>query len=230
MEKSHISIKNWSDDDKPREKLVLKGKQSLSNAELMAILLGSGSRDESALELSKKILNKFENSLHQLGKANLKQLTSFKGMGVAKAVTIISALELGRRRKEEEPKEIKKITSSKDVFTVMQPFIGDLQHEEFWLLLLDNANKVIATKQLSRGGITATIVDCRIIFKMALEANAVSIILCHNHPSGKTTPSEADITVTKKVVTMGKTLEIPILDHIIITETSYYSFADEGNI
>lgn len=228
MDNSSISIKNWSEDDQPREKLMLKGKSVLSDAELIAILIGSGSKNESAVELSKKILASVGNNLNELGKLNLSQLCNFKGIGEAKAVTIIAAMELARRRRSEEVIELTKITSSKIIFEIMQPIIGELPHEEFWVLYLNNANKVIAKNQLSKGGMTGTVVDVRIIFKSALESGAVAIVLCHNHPSGNLKPSEADKEITKKVKIAGKSLDINVLDHLIVTQNGYYSFADEG--
>ncbi|RZL33792.1 MAG: JAB domain-containing protein [Pedobacter sp.] len=222
-----FSIKQWAEDDKPREKLMLKGKQALSDAELLAILIGSGSRNESAVDLSKRILSSV-NNLKSLGKLTLSQLMQFKGIGEAKAVTILAAMELGRRRGSEDESDLKKITSSKSAFEIMQPIIGDLLHEEFWVLFLNNSNKVIYKSQLSKGGITGTVVDVRIIFKMAFEQNAVSLILCHNHPSGVLQASEADKQITKKIKEAGKMLEINVLDHLIITTYSYLSFADEG--
>lgn len=224
----NFSIKNWAEDDKPREKLMLKGKGALSDAELVAILIGSGSRNESAVSLSKRILASVNNNLNALGKLSLKQLIEFKGIGEAKAITIAAALELGRRRREEESLELQKITSSKAVFEMMQPIIGELPHEEFWVLYLNNSNKVIYKSQLSKGGITGTVVDVRLLFKTALEHNATSIILTHNHPSGKLEASDADKEITKKLKLAGEQLDIRILDHIIITETGYLSFQDEG--
>jgi DNA repair protein RadC len=228
MEQNNFSIKHWAEDDKPREKLMFKGKAALSDAELIAILIGSGSRNESAVQLSKKILTSVDNNLNALGKLSIKQLMEFKGIGEAKAITIIAALELGRRRRAEETVELKKITSSKAVFEIMQPIIGELPHEEFWILFLNNSNKVIYKTQLSKGGITGTVVDIRLVFKMALEQNATSIILTHNHPSGKLQASDADIQITKKLKLAGQQLDITILDHIIITENGFYSFQDEG--
>jgi DNA repair protein RadC len=228
MEQNNFSIKHWAEDDKPREKLMFKGKAALSDAELIAILIGSGSRNESAVQLSKKILTSVDNNLNALGKLSIKQLMEFKGIGEAKAITIIAALELGRRRRTEETVELKKITSSKAVFEIMQPIIGELPHEEFWILFLNNSNKVIYKTQLSKGGITGTVVDIRLVFKMALEQNATSIILTHNHPSGKLQASDADIQITKKLKLAGQQLDITILDHIIITENGFYSFQDEG--
>lgn len=224
---SSFPIKQWAEDDKPREKLMLKGKQVLSDAELLAILIGSGSRNESAVDLSKRILSSVSN-LKALGRLTLKQLTEFKGIGEAKGITILAAMELGRRRGSEEEVELKKITSSKSAFDIMHPIIGDLMHEEFWVLYLNNSNKVIYKSQLSKGGITGTIVDIRIVFKTAFEQNATSIILCHNHPSGTLVASDADKQITKKLKEAGKMLEINILDHLIVTSSSYMSFADEG--
>jgi DNA repair protein RadC len=224
----YTPINQWAEVDRPREKFLLKGKSSLSDSELLAILIGSGSRNESAVQLCQRILASANNNLNQLGKLSIAQLTEFKGIGEAKAITIAAALELGRRRRSEDAEELKKITSSKAVFEIMQPIIGELPHEEFWILYLNNSNKVIHKAQLSKGGITGTVVDIRIVFKTAFEQNATSIILTHNHPSGKLMASQADIEITKKLKLAGEQLEILILDHIIITEAGYYSFQDEG--
>lgn len=228
MENSHFPIRNWSEDDKPREKLMLKGKSALSDAELIAILIGSGSRNESAVDLSKRILSSVANNLNALGKLSMAQLMNFKGIGEAKAISIMAAMELGRRRRAEEAVELTKITSSKSVFEIMQPIIGELPHEEFWILYLNNSNKVISKAQLSVGGITGTLVDVRLVFKMALEKGATALILCHNHPSGTLIPSDADKQITKKLKMAGDSLEIKVLDHLIVTETKYFSFVDEG--
>jgi DNA repair protein RadC len=228
MENNHFPIKNWSEDDKPREKLMLKGKSVLSDAELIAILIGSGSRNESAVDLSKRILASVANNLNALGKLSMSQLMEFKGIGEAKAISIIAAMELGRRRRAEEAIELTKITSSKIVFEMMQPIIGELPHEEFWILYLNNSNKVISKTQLSIGGITGTLVDVRLVFKMALEKGAVALILCHNHPSGTLIPSDADKQITKKLKVAGDSLDVKVLDHLIVTETKYFSFVDEG--
>ena len=227
-ENSFFPITNWSEDDKPREKLMLKGKSVLSDAELIAILIGSGSRNESAVGLSKRILASVDTNLNALGKLSISQLIAFKGIGEAKAISIIAALELGRRRRSEEAVELKKVTSSKVIFEIMQPIIGELPHEEFWIIYLNNSNKVISKSQLSKGGITGTLVDVRIVFKTALEMGATALILCHNHPSGTLIPSDADKQITKKLKLAGDSLEIKVLDHLIVTETSYFSFADEG--
>lgn len=223
-----FSIKYWAEDDQPREKLMLKGKAALSDAELIAILIGSGSRNESAVELSKRILASTGNNLNALGKMSLKQLMEFKGIGEAKAITIAAAMELGRRRREEEGVELKKITSSEAVFDIMQPIVGELPHEEFWVIYLNNSNKVIYKSQLSKGGITGTVVDVRIVFKTALEQNAVAIILCHNHPSGVLQASEQDKQITRQLKQAGQTMSINVLDHVIVTEKGYLSFVDEG--
>lgn len=223
-----LSIKKWAEDDRPREKLLQKGKLSLSDSELIAILIGSGSKNESAVELAKKILSSTKNNLNELGKLSISQLCKFKGIGPAKAVAIVAALELGRRRRLEEALEQKKIGSSHSVFEIMQPVIGELAHEEFWILYLNNSNKVIEQFQISKGGITGALVDVRITLKKALEVGAVSIILAHNHPSGNLKASEADKQLTKKLKTAAESLDIKILDHIIVTEKSYLSFADEG--
>jgi DNA repair protein RadC len=228
MENSSFPIRSWSEDDKPREKLMLKGKSVLSDAELIAILIGSGSRNESAVDLSKRILGSVANNLNALGKMSILQLMDFKGIGEAKAISIIAALELGRRRRAEDAVELIKITSSKKIFEMMQPIIGELQHEEFWIIYLNNSNKVIMKSQLSKGGITGTVVDVRLVFKTALETGATGLILCHNHPSGALLPSDADKQITRKLKLAGESLEIKVLDHLIVTETSYFSFADEG--
>ncbi|MCG9970125.1 RadC family protein [Christiangramia crocea] len=227
-EQVNLSIKKWAEADRPREKLLQKGKASLSDSELIAILLGSGSKNESAVELSKRILSSTLNNLNELGKLSVNQLCKFKGVGPAKAVAIVAALELGRRRRLEEALEQKKITSSRSVYEIMLPVIGELPHEEFWIIYLNNSNKVIEKFQISKGGITGTLVDVRITLRKALELGAVSIILIHNHPSGNLKASEADKQLTKKLKTAAESLDIKVLDHIIVTEKSYLSFADEG--
>ena len=224
----YTPIHQWAEDDRPREKFLLKGKAALSDSELLAILIGSGSRNESAVQLCQRILASSENNLNTLGKMSVSQLMQFKGIGEAKAISIAAALELGRRRRAEEAVELKKISSSKAVFEIMQPIIGELPHEEFWVLYLNNSNKVIYKAQLSKGGITGTVVDIRLLLKMALEQNATAVLLTHNHPSGKLLASDADIQITKKIKEAGKTLEIHVLDHIIITENGYLSFQDAG--
>jgi DNA repair protein RadC len=224
----YTPINQWAEDDRPREKFLLKGKSTLSDSELLAILIGSGSRNESAVQLCQRILASAENNLNTLGKISVAQLMKFKGIGEAKAISIAAALELGRRRRAEDAIDLKKITSSKAVFNIMQPIIGELPHEEFWVLYLNNSNKVIYKAQLSKGGITGTVVDIRLVFKIAFEQNATGLILSHNHPSGKLIASEADLKITKRIKEAGQTLEIQVLDHIIITENGYLSFQDEG--
>jgi len=225
-----FSIKNWSQDDQPREKLLHKGKAVLSDAELLAILIGSGTKNESAVELCKRIMASVDNNLNALGKLSIKQLMLFKGIGEAKAITIAAALELGRRRRDEEPLEKKQISSSKSVFELMQPIMGELQHEEFWIIYLNNSNKIIQKNQLSKGGITGTLVDVRLVLKTALEVGATGLILAHNHPSGTLKPSDADKQITNKLKLAAQNLDIKVLDHLIITENAYFSFADENLI
>lgn len=227
-EKQNIGIRSWAEEDRPREKLLGKGRQILSEAELIAILIGSGSRNETAVELSKRILASTGNNLNELGKFSVKDLMQFNGIGEAKAISIIAALELGRRRKETEAVKRDKINASKDVFDIMQPLLIDLPHEEFWLLLLNRANAVIKKELISRGGVAGTVVDTRIIFKEAVQNYASSIIICHNHPSGNLKPSEADKRITKNIKEAGRIMEVPLFDHLIITDSGYYSFADEG--
>jgi len=221
-----FSIKQWNEDDQPREKLILKGKIALSDAELVAILIGSGNRQESAVDLSKRILASVNNNINDLAKLTVENLTVFKGIGEAKAISIITALELGKRRRLEKALEKPKITSSKAAFEIMQPIIGDLQHEEFWIIYLDNSNKIIDKTQLSKGGITGTVVDTRLILKKAIECAAVGIILCHNHPSQNLKPSISDKNLTQKIKAAGEILDIKVLDHLIITQNDYFSFAD----
>jgi DNA repair protein RadC len=225
--KSFFSIKSWSVEDRPREKLLIKGKNSLSKAELVAILIGSGNKDESAVDLSKRILASVNFSLHELGKLTVKKLTKFKGIGQAKAITIVSALELSRRRRSERALIKKKIDSSRSVFELMQPIIGELFHEEFWVIYLNSSNKVLMKSFLSKGGITSTSVDLRLILKSALQIGAVGLVLAHNHPSGALRPSGADKNITKKIKQAAEILDIKVVDHLIITENSYFSFADK---
>ena len=226
----NISIKDWAHDDRPREKLVIKGKGALSDAELVAILIASGNRDESAVELSKRILQSLGNNLNRLAKLSVNDLIKFKGIGEAKAISIIASLELGRRRRTADVLEKAKIGGSKDAFQILQLKLEDLPHEEFWVMLLNRANKVIDTKLVGRGGVSSTIVDSKVLFSFALESLASGIILAHNHPSGNLKPSNSDIRLTKKIVDAGKIMEVPILDHIIVGDNDYFSFADEGLI
>ncbi|MCW3807395.1 RadC family protein [Plebeiibacterium marinum] len=226
-----LSIKNWAVEDRPREKLITKGLSSLSNAELIAILIGSGNRKESAVDVSKRILHDVNNNLNELGKKSIDHLQKqYHGIGQAKAISIVAAMELGRRRKLNEIQEKSQITCSRDIFELMHPTLGDIPHEEFWVVLLNRSNKVITTQKISQGGIAGTVIDCRLIMKSAIEQLASSIILCHNHPSGNKTPSSQDKTITKKLTEAGKIMDIPVLDHIIVADGRYYSFADEGEM
>ncbi|MDM1043831.1 JAB domain-containing protein [Myroides sp. 1354] len=244
MSKIRKPINAWADDDRPREKLMLKGKCALSDAELIAILIGSGNKEESAIDLSRRILQATESSLAELARQSVLSLQRFKGIGEAKAIAIVAALELGQRRRMADKMDRTKITCSQDVFELMQPKIGELTHEEFWVIFLNNANHVrgivanhterfikhqlIDAVNISKGGVTGTVVDLRILFKLALEKQATAVILVHNHPSGKLFPSEADLQITKKIKDAGKIMDIAILDHFIITEHDYYSFVDHG--
>ncbi len=223
-----LPISQWSIDDRPREKLLLKGNAALSDAELLAILIGSGSRNESAVELAKRMFQDNAQNINKLARLTLGDLQKFKGIGQAKAVTIAAALELGKRRRLETALQVPKITSSKSVFELMQPIVGDLLHEEFWVVYLNNSNKVIIKQQLSKGGLTGTLVDTRLIYKKAIEVGATGIILCHNHPSEKLSPSQSDKEITRKIKEAGIVMDIAVLDHLIITEKAYFSFADEG--
>ncbi|MDP2724088.1 MAG: DNA repair protein RadC [Bacteroidales bacterium] len=229
MEK--IPIRQWSEDDRPREKMMLKGKGQLSKAELIAILIGSGNTDESAVALSKRILNSVDNNLAELSRLSISDLSRFKGIGSAKAISIVAALELGRRRRADDVLiNQKKITSSLDAYNLLYADLSDKYHEEFWVLLLDRANKVIRKVNISEGGLAGTVADPKKIFQLALEQHASGIILAHNHPSNNLLPSSNDMDLTKKIVSGGKSLDINILDHLIIGNDKFYSFADEGNM
>ena len=225
-----FSIKHWSKDDRPREKLLRKNRSVLSDAELVAILIGSGSSGESAVSLAKRILAKANNNLNLLGKLSVQQLMKFNGIGEAKAVSIIAALELGRRRRNEAREKVAKISNSRSAFELLQPTLGELPHEEFWIVYLNNANRVMQMSQLSKGGITGTLVDVRLVIKEALEVGAVALLLAHNHPSGTLKPSKADVQITEKLKTAATAMDIRILDHLIITTDHYFSFADESMI
>jgi DNA repair protein RadC len=228
--KEMLNIKEWAVADRPREKLAEKGASSLSHSELLAIIIGSGTKSKTAVELGKQILNSVSGELNKLAAFNIPDFTKFNGIGKAKAISIIAAMELGRRRLEEPRLEIASLTNSKDVATVFHFMLADIKHEEFWILLLNRANKMISKHLISSGGIAGTAVDLKIIFKLAIENLASSIILCHNHPSGNLKPSDADIRITKKIKDSGNLLDIKILDHIIIAGQEYYSFADQGII
>jgi DNA repair protein RadC len=223
-----LNIKSWAAEDRPREKLLLKGKAALSDAELIAILLGTGTASMSAVDVAKNILQAVNNDLNELARLTVKDLTKIKGIGEAKAITIVSALELGRRRKEISTEERPKITGSKDIYELLKAELLDIPHEAFWIVLLNRANRVIKKHQISQGGVTGTVADPKIIFKIALEELASGVILAHNHPSGNLTASQADLDLTKKLKESGKLLEIQVLDHVIIAGKKYMSFADEG--
>lgn len=225
---NHLNILSWAEEDRPREKLLLKGKAALSDAELIAILIGSGTRSISAVDVAKMILGNADYDLNKLAKFSVKDLRKTKGIGEAKAITIVSALELGRRRNESDFSEKVKITCSNDIYQLIKPELMDLRKEEFWVILMDRANQVIKKEQISSGGISGTVADPKIIFKAALDQYASSIILIHNHPSGNLKPSRADIDLTKKMKEAGKLLEIPVLDHIIFSDEGFLSFADDG--
>ena len=223
-----LSIKNWSEKDQPREKLMAQGRQVLSDAELIAILIGSGNREESAIELCKKILNNSSNNLNELAKLSVIDLMKFKGIGEAKAISIVAALELGRRRKSEAVIDKVKLTSSKEAYEYLRPVLEDLPHEEFWILFLNRANKIIGKQLIGRGGISQTTADVKIVFKKSIDKQASAIILAHNHPSGNIKPSESDIQLTRKIKKGSELLDIQVLDHLIIGDGNYFSFNDSG--
>jgi len=229
-EYTNLSIRNWAVEDRPREKMMTKGIQSLSDSELIALLIGSGTRKVSAVELARQILNRAGNNLDKLGKFSISDLKKLKGIGQARATSIVAALELGRRRKTTDTPESSKITGSADVFNLMYPVLSDLSHEEFWVLILNRSNRVIESRRISQGGITGTVTDIRMILKMALEDLATSLILCHNHPSGNLQPSEADISVTHRLKEAASLMDITLLDHIIVADKKYFSFADDNLI
>ena len=226
-----LNIKDWAEEDRPREKMLLKGVSALSDAELLGILIGSGNKSETAVELSQRILHSVSNNLNTLGKLEIKDLIKdFKGIGEAKAITIVAALELGKRRKLSEALVSPQITSSKDVYDIFHPILADLKHEEVWVLFLNRANKVVKNIQISKGGLTATVVDIRLIMKEGIQSLASAMVLCHNHPSGNTHPSDDDDQITKRLKDAGHIMDIRLLDHIIICDNSYYSYMDTGRL
>lgn len=227
-EESRLSIRDWAKDDRPREKLMTMGAGSLSDAELIAILIRAGSTKESALDLAKRIMGQVGNDLHRLGGMSVIDLTQFKGMGEAKAIAIVAALELGRRRRTAEVQERPSITASSSAYELVRAKISELPHEEFWLLLLDRGNRLVESMAVSKGGLHSTVADPKVIFKAALDRRASSIVLCHNHPSGQLRPSQEDITLTKKLVEGARLLDIAIHDHLIVGAGGYFSFADNG--
>lgn len=229
MAEDKITIKEWAEEDRPREKMLHKGVRSLSNAELLAILIGSGNKTMTAVDLSKSILNDVGNTLQLLGKKTIGELiTNYNGVGEAKAITILAAMELGRRRQSESALKQPRIDGSRSVAELFVPMLSDLSYEEFWVLYLNRSNKILSSEKISQGGVSGTVVDVKLIFKPALEKLASAIILCHNHPSGNKQPSSEDIAITKKCVDAGKILSVNVLDHIIISHEDYYSFADSG--
>ena len=230
MEENYLSIKNWAEDDRPREKLLNKGASVLSDAELLAIMIGSGSRNESAVQLCRKILKASHDNLNELARLSIDELCKFKGIGEAKAITISAALELGNRRKTNEVRERARITQSRDLFELFEPILLDLKHEEFWVALLNGANKVLDVKRLTQGGTRQTVVDIPMILKMSLEKSAPAIAVAHNHPSGQDNPSREDDAITQRIKKGCEAIDIRLLDHIIIADGKYYSFADEGKI
>lgn len=223
-----MSIKSLAEDDRPREKFLLKGKSAVSDSELLAIIMGSGNREESAVELARKILNSVENNWHRLSQLSIKDLMKFKGVGEAKAISIATALEIGNRKSQQEVLEREQITDSKDVFEILQPHLSDLATEEFWTIFLNHQNKIIYKTCLFRGGIAGSVADIRVIFKMALEHFSTRIIVAHNHPAGSLRPSPEDINITNRIKDAGRLLEIELLDHIIVAQNKFYSFKEEG--
>lgn len=223
-----LKITDWAVGDRPREKLMQNGTSSLSDAELLAILISSGTKDKSAVDLGRELLGIVNNNLNSLGKLTISDLKKLHGIGTARAVTIAAALELGRRRKLSEIPDVTQIKCSKDVADIFQPMLSDISHEEFWILFLNRSNKVINTMKLSQGGISGTVTDVRIIMKKAIEYLASGIIVCHNHPSGNLNPSESDTKITHKIKEAGALMDIQLLDHLIISDKDFYSFADNG--
>ena len=224
------TIKEWAEEDRPREKLLLKGRSALSDAELLAIIIGSGTRDLTAVQLAREILSKSKNNLSHLSRMSISDLKKFKGIGEAKAISIYAAMEISRRRKGESKKRSKKIKSSCDAFKYLQADLLDLDHEEFHALFLNRGNEVISSEQISKGGISGTVADGKVIFHRALQLKSSAMILAHNHPSGQLKPSESDIDLTRSLVSFGNYIDLQVLDHLIFSDNNYFSFADEGLI
>ena len=224
----NTSIKTWAEEDRPREKLLLKGRSILSESELIAIIIGSGNTNQSAVELSKEILSSVDYSISKLAKLSVEELMRFNGIGEAKAISIAAALELGRRKRKEPSSKIPIISSSQNVYDLMIPYFEDLPHEEFWVIFLSQSNGVLNQACISKGGVSGTVADPKMIFKMAIEKLASSIVLCHNHPSGNLKPSQEDNKLTNQMVKTGKIIGIPILDHVIFTNSGFYSFVDNA--
>jgi DNA repair protein RadC len=229
-EYNNRSIRNWALEDRPREKMLLKGIQTLSDSELLALLIGSGIRNSSAVDLARQVLNMAGNNLDKLGKYSISDLRKLKGIGQARAISIVAALELGRRRNLSDSPDELKITGSSDVFGLIGPVLSDLTHEEFWVLLLNRSNKILSKHKISQGGITGTVTDIRMILKLALDKLATGLILCHNHPSGNLQPSEADISITRRIKESAALMDISLLDHVIVAGKAYFSLADENMI
>lgn len=227
MANTNLTIKDWAEDDRPREKLRDNGPRQLSNAELLAILLGSGTKTETAVDVAKRVLSISKNDLKELGKKSLSDFMQVKGIGQARAITIMAALELGRRRSSEKGDDSDKITDAMDVASIFMPLLGDLTYEEFWVLLLNRSNKVIEKQKIGQGGLSATVVDSRLIAKLAISSLASGVIAIHNHPSGNLQPSQSDIQITNKLRDALSLFEINLIDHIIVSNDSYYSFAEE---
>lgn len=223
-----MNIKSLAEEERPREKLLLRGKQSLTDAELLAIILGSGSKSESSITLAQRILASVNHNWNELAKLTIRDLCKFNGVGKVKAIEIITSLEIGRRKSLQQALKKEKISSSKDAYNILQPIIGDLMVEEFWVIYLSRSNKILSKEKISQGGITGTMVDNRLIFKHAIELNAVSLIISHNHPSGNIQPSNSDIQITHEIKKAGNLLNITLIDHLIVTQTSFFSFADEN--
>lgn len=227
-EYKNTTIKDWSVEDRPREKLLNAGVSSLSNAELIALLIGSGTKEQNAVDVARNILASVKNNLHDLGKMKIEELKSVKGIGPARAITLMAAVELGSRRTGSYPEEKITIKNSQTAYELLYPIIGELEHEEFWIIILNRAHKVVKTEKISQGGLTGTIIDTRMILKHALDKKATSLIISHNHPSGNKKPSEADISITRKIRDAAQIMDISVLDHIIVAGKNYLSFADEG--
>lgn len=225
---TRLPIKQWAEGDRPREKMMRHSKESLSDAELLAILLGSGSRNETAVDLAKRILSSVQNNLAELGKVSLNDMSKFKGMGPVKSLKVLAALELGRRRKESAILERPLINGSQAVFETMHPLLADLQHEEFWALYLNRSNRLVHRENIGKGGLSGTVADSRVIFKIAIQHLASGVIVCHNHPSGSPRPSDSDIMLTRRLRNAGEMLDILVVDHVILTQDTYFSFADEA--
>lgn len=228
--KNNITLKHLAEEDRPREKLLLRGRHSLSNAELLAIIIGSGNPSETAVELSQRILAANNNDLNKLGKQQVNDLTKFNGIGPAKAISVVAALELGRRREKSDAEPQLQVRSSRDIYDMVYPVIADLPHEEFWVLYLNKGNRLIEKERISAGGIAGTVVDVKIILKNAIQKLSSSLALVHNHPSGNLQPSDMDISLTRKLSEAAKLMDIVVLDHLIIGDKNYYSFADNGTL